>query len=67
MKTKSYNLSENLIEEIENLQEQTNQNGTKVDASTIVRLALRRGLPIVAEDLQLETVEDVAKPPIAFI
>lgn len=67
MKTKSYNLSENLIEEIENLQEQTNQNGTKVDASTIVRLALRRGLPIVAEDLQLETVEDVTKPPIAFI
>jgi len=67
MKTKSYNLSENLIEEIEYLQKQTNQNGTKVDASTIVRLALRRGLPIVATDLKLETVENDIKPSIAHV
>jgi uncharacterized iron-regulated protein len=67
MKTKSFNLTENLIQEIENLQEQTNQNGSKLDASTIVRLALQRGLPILATNLQLETLENDIEPPIADV
>ena len=59
MERKTYTLSEQITEQIEDLQEKSKQNGTILDASTIVRLALLQGLPMVAENLFLETTQRV--------
>lgn len=67
MKPKTYSLTEQLTTKIEELQNQTKQNGTNLDASTIVRLALNEGLPRVAEILTLETSQSDHNREIALV
>lgn len=54
MERKTFSLGINLINQIEQIQDQTTKNGTNLDASTIVRLALLEGLPILLKNLALE-------------
>ena len=67
MERKTYTLSEQITEQIEDLQEKSKQNGTILDASTIVRLALLQGLPMVAENLFLETTQRVDNTKTALV
>jgi len=67
MKNRTYSISEQTIEQIEELKEKTNQLGLHFDASTIVRIALVRGLPLVLENLSLETTQSVNDSEIAVV
>lgn len=59
MERKTFSLGTNLIEKIQEIQDQTTKNGTNLDASTIVRLALLEGLPILLKQLALENPKNV--------
>lgn len=58
MERKTFSLGTNLIEKIQEIQDQTTKNGTNLDASTIVRLALLEGLPILLKNLALEYLKN---------
>lgn len=55
---KSYTLSPGLIAQIDDLAEKSNENDLHLSDSHIVRLALRKGLPLVSENLGLEVESD---------
>jgi len=67
MKPKTYSLTPEITEKIEEIQIQTKKTGLNLDASTIVRLALTEGLPKVTELLSLEIPKGDNQRQIALV
>lgn len=64
---KTYTLSAGLVEKVERLQDEAQKLDLNLSESTIVRLALTRGLPLAAESLGLEVTSQDGRPELATV